>query len=94
MASVYILYSKELNKYYIGSCLVLDERLVQHQNKTFSNSFTSKASDWTLFYSISDLNYTQARAIESHIKKMKSRTYIENLKRFSEISQKLTEKYS
>ena len=93
MATLYILYSKKLLKYYIGSCLDIDERLSQHLNNTYSDSFTSKANDWELFFSLVDLHYAQARAIEKHIKGMKSRTYIENLKKYKEISIKLIEKY-
>ncbi len=93
MASVYILYSKTLEKYYIGSCLNLDERLAEHRNKIYSDSFTSIVCDWELFYCLDDLEYKQARNIELHIKKMKSCTYIENLKVYAEISLKLKEKY-
>ncbi|MTI38526.1 GIY-YIG nuclease family protein, partial [Fulvivirga lutimaris] len=33
MASVYILYSQSADKFYVGSCLNLEERLQQHKNK-------------------------------------------------------------
>lgn len=56
-------------------------------------SFTAKADDWQLFYSIDDLIYWQSRQIESHIKKMKSSQYIQNLKKYPEIAQKLIDKY-
>ena len=94
MATVYILYAKSINKYYVGSCVNLEERLEDHKNKKYSDSFTSVANDWELFYSINDLEYNQARNIENHIKKMKSRVYIENLKRFEEISTKLKMKFN
>jgi putative endonuclease len=45
MAFVYILYSKSLNGYYVGSCLDLDLRLKEHLSKKFDGGFTSKASD-------------------------------------------------
>ena len=79
MAFVYILYSEELDRFYIGSCLDLDSRMKDHLEKKYSG-FTSNAHDWNLFLSIPDLEYKQARAIESHIKAMKSEKYIENLK--------------
>jgi len=94
MASVYILFSKKLDRFYIGSCENLDHRMEQHFNKEFSKSFTAKADDWELFFSIDHLHYAQARMIEKHIKKMKSKTYIQNLKKYPEISQKLIAKYS
>jgi len=89
MASVYILFSKKLNRYYIGSCLDLSKRLDEHLQGFYSDSFTSKATDWELFLHINDLAYQQARQIELHIKKMKSRTYIENLKKYEDIQTKL-----
>ncbi len=69
MAFVYILFSKQLNKHYIGSCVNLEQRVEQHLSHSFSNAFTSKANDWTLIFNIKDLEYKQARHIETHIKK-------------------------
>jgi putative endonuclease len=94
MASIYILYSKKINKYYIGSCLNLEERIAEHLNKKFSDSFTSKADDWEVFYSINNLGYNQSRSIEANIKRMKSKKYIENLKKYNEMAKGLVEKYS
>lgn len=93
MAGVYVLYSEKLGKYYIGSCLNLEERLIAHKNKEYTNSFTAKSDDWVLYFLIDNLDYKQARGIEKHIKQMKSKAYIENLKKYKEISIKLTEKY-
>jgi putative endonuclease len=94
MAHVYILYSPFIDKYYIGSCNDLEERLGQHRNKDFDRSFTAmKADDWQLFFSVSDLGYEQARAIEFHIKKMKSRKYLNDLKSYPEIIERLKQKY-
>jgi len=93
MASVYILYSKNLNRFYIVSCNNLSQRLAQYVNKDFEDSFTAKADDWTLFFSVTDLNYQQARSIETHIKKMKSVPYTENLKKYPDIITKLRETY-
>lgn len=64
-----------------------------HKTKKYLHSYTSKVDDWVLFYSIINLEYKQARLIESHIKKMKSKTYIEHLKKFNEIVRKLIEQY-
>lgn len=93
MATVYILYSVQLNKYYVGSCLNISERLLEHTSKKYKDSFTAKANDWILFYSIPNLEYNQARLIETHIKRMKSKQYIENLKKYSDISKKLVQVY-
>ena len=93
MAEVYILYSKKLDKYYTGSCIDLSERIADHQPKKYSDSYTAKTDDWLLYYSINNLEYQQARLIENHIKKMKSNVYIQNLKKYPEISKKLREMY-
>lgn len=93
MAFVYLLFSKELDKYYTGSCLDLAERIAEHKSKKYNDSFTSKAIDWELYYAIDNLTYEQARGIEKHIKNMKSIKYIENLKKYPEISIKLIQLY-
>jgi putative endonuclease len=92
IAVVYILYSKKLCKYYIGSCKDLETRLFEHKSKKFKDSFTSKAEDWELYYVIENLEYKVAREIENQIKKMKSKKYIEDLKKYPEMSKRLVDK--
>ena len=46
MASVYILFSETLRRFYVGSCVGLTNRLSEHSNKDFADSFTAKADDW------------------------------------------------
>ena len=93
MAIVYILYSEKLKKHYVGSCTDLQKRLGDHKAKKYKNSFTSKSSDWELFYSIEGLDYEQSRKIESHIKSMKSSIYLQNLKKYPEMAEALIRKY-
>jgi putative endonuclease len=93
MASVYILFSKKLNRFYTGSCKDLIFRIDQHLNKEFSQSFTTVVDDWELYFTIGGLSYQQARLIETHIKKMKSKIYIQNLKNYPEIVERLKVKY-
>ena len=93
MATVYILYSKSIDRFYVGSCHDLKLRLDQHKNKYFKNAFTSRTADWELFLALPDLEYTQARKIENHIKRMKSRLYIKNLFTYHELREKLVFKY-
>ncbi|HEX4877994.1 MAG TPA: GIY-YIG nuclease family protein [Chitinophagaceae bacterium] len=94
MAVVYILYSSSLDRYYIGSTLDLDIRLNQHLANDFPGSYTGKAKDWEVFLCFENLDYQQARKIEFHIKAMKSRRYIENLKQFPEMVARLVAKFS
>lgn len=94
MATVYILYSQKIDNYYVGSCLDLKLRLEEHRNGNKDHAFTKRSDDWVVYFELSNLEYQVSRKIESHIKKMKSRKYFENLVTYPEISQKLIEKYS
>ncbi|PZE18405.1 GIY-YIG nuclease family protein [Putridiphycobacter roseus] len=80
MATVYILHSTNIDKFYIGSCICLIERLKDHKSNTFKTAFTHRANDWVVFLQIDNLHYNQARKIENNIKSMKSKKYINNLK--------------
>ncbi len=94
MASVYIMFSEKLNKFYIGSCLNLAERMADHKNKIYMDSFTTLANDWDLYFTIDEIEGSVARTIEQHIKSMKSKRYIENLRKYPEIIEKLISKYT
>ena len=94
MSFCYILFSPSLNRFYIGSTQKsIETRLFEHVSKFFEGSFTSSSSDWELFHSISCENYRQALKIEKHLKKMKSKTYLKNLKKHPEIAERLLVKY-
>ena len=93
MASVYIIYSRKWDVFYIGSCLDISQRLEAHNTGKYEGAFTAKANDWELYHEIAELELQQARKIEVHIKKMKSRTYISNLRKYPEISFKLKERF-
>jgi putative endonuclease len=93
MAVVYILYSKSLDKYYVGSCLNLEKRMVEHRSMKFSKSYTGRANDWEVYCVMENLSYHQSRKIEQYIKRMKSRKYLENLKQYPELSENLRERF-
>ena len=93
MATVYILKSASKDKYYIGSCQNLEGRVEQHRIGKFATAYTRIAIDWTIFYAIEGLSYEQARKIEGHFKRMKSRKYLQDLKRYPEIAEKLRLQY-
>ena len=78
MASVYILYSQKLDRFYTGSCKEFQFRFEDHLDNLYPGSFTSNHDDWQLFLLIDSLTYKQARSMEAHIKKMKSRVYIQS----------------
>ena len=94
MASVYILYSGKANRYYVGASENLEKRLDYHLTGIFKNSYTTKYDDWEIFFEIPNLSITTAIKIEAHIKKMKSKTYLQNLKQYPEMVQKLIVRFS
>ncbi|MFN4197461.1 MAG: GIY-YIG nuclease family protein [Flavobacterium sp.] len=49
MHTVYVIYSKTLNKYYIGETENVKETLVQHNTKFFNSAYTGLTNDWELF---------------------------------------------
>ena len=91
---VYILYSASRDSFYIGQSLDLENRLEEHVSHVKDIAFTKRADDWIVYYSLECISRHQAILTENHIKKMKSRQYLVNLKTYPEIGQKLLSKYT
>ena len=90
MAHCYILYSKSLDRFYVGACQILDERISIHNKGTYGKAtYTSTAKDWELFVDIVSEDFPHARRLELKIKSMKSRPFILNLKKYPELLQKI-----
>jgi putative endonuclease len=89
MNLVYILHSTK--SFYIGYTSDFDVRLDYHLNSNESRKFTHNASDWITFLKITNLKtgFTNRK----QIKNMKSKVYIQNPKRYPEMTIKLLEKY-
>jgi putative endonuclease len=86
----YILYSLSIDRYYIGYTSDIEERYELHKNGHFGRkAFTFRTDDWEIYLLIPCETIEQALFIESKIKKMKSRKYIENLKKYPELIGKL-----
>ncbi len=87
----YIIHSNKLDKFYIGACQnSLADRINKHNNHFYGkNKFTAKTCDWLLFLKIDCNNYAQAIRIEKKIKAMKSKVFIQNLKKYPELIEKL-----
>ncbi|MDA3893855.1 MAG: GIY-YIG nuclease family protein [Salinivirgaceae bacterium] len=77
MFYIYIIYSEQLNKYYVGYSSDIRQRLNQHN--CHHKGFTGSASDWRLMYSESYEMELDARKREKQIKSWKSRRKIEEL---------------
>jgi len=77
MATMYILYSEKLNKFYVGACTDMDRRLYEHN--IGHSKFTSTGIPWIIVYREEFETLPLAKQREIHIKKQKSRKYIESL---------------
>ncbi|WP_115124456.1 GIY-YIG nuclease family protein [Marinirhabdus gelatinilytica] len=73
----HILYSKKLNKYYVGYTQQLSKRLDNHNWK--HKGFTGRANDWVLVYKEQFAKKSEALSRERQIKRWKSRKMIEKL---------------
>jgi putative endonuclease len=94
-ALVYILYSPSFDTFYTGfTTISVSERLERHNSKYYDNAYTSRASDWEVYVLIECVSEQQARLIETHIKRMKSKQYIENLKKYPDMIGRLLTRYS
>ncbi len=76
---VYILYSKQLDRYYVGETENVDVRVEQHNMHLFRGSFTKQASDRVLCTTIACRDRAHARAVEAFIKARKRRAFIERV---------------
>ncbi len=67
MFYVYMLYSKELDQFYLGSTTDLKRRVVEH--KRGENRSTKQASDWIVSYYEAYLTKNAVRQREANLKR-------------------------
>jgi putative endonuclease len=84
MNEVYILYSIKLDKYYIGQTTDLKKRLLQHNDPNSPYS-TKGGQPWEVFLTMDCSSIQHAIKLERHIKKMKSKKFILDLKKYPEL---------
>jgi putative endonuclease len=77
MPVTYILYSEKLDKYYIGACINLNRRFYEHN--IGHSKFTKLGIPWKLVFKEEFKTLKEAKQFESHLKKKKSRKFIEVL---------------
>ena len=77
MFKVYILYSKQIDKYYVGHTENIELRVQRHNEG--STRFTSQTHDWVLVYTETYNTKGEAMKRENEIKRKKSRKYIMGL---------------
>ena len=72
---VYILFSQSRDRYYIGSCADVDQRLIrQNAGATLS---TKSGRPWKVVYTEIHPTKTEALKRENYLKRLKSRVYLE-----------------
>jgi putative endonuclease len=71
---VYILFSQNKNRFYIGFTSNLEERIIRHNQK--SKGFTGNTNDWKVVYTEKYDSKEVANKRELQIKSWKSRTKI------------------
>jgi len=93
-ATVYIMRSLKTSRFYIGfTTKLVEDRVLEHNDAKFEDAFTKRDRPWVLYFQIICESEKQAKSIEAHIKKMKSRKYIENLLIYPELTEKLLVKF-
>jgi len=73
----YVLYSRSLDKFYLGHTADLQERLRKHN--TNHKGYTGKANDWELAYHEEFESKSAAYAREREVKGWKSRKRVASL---------------
>jgi putative endonuclease len=94
MFYVYVIQSKRDQSFYIGRTSNLEERIQYHNTPDLNVGNTKSKIPWEYFFVLEVNNSKLGGKIENHIKKMKSKKYIQDLKKYPEIAQKLIKKYS
>ncbi len=79
----------------LGETSDLPQRMLYHNSIELNTNSTKTGIPWEVKYVIEVQNRSIALKIESHIKRMKSRVYIENMIKYHpSISDKLIDQYS
>ncbi|MFY0593865.1 GIY-YIG nuclease family protein [Roseivirga sp.] len=93
MHFVYIIYSINIDRFYIGETEDLDTRLDQHNSSFFKGSFTSQASDWSFYLTLQCMDRSHARRVEAFIKKQKSTAFIKRLSDNENMQKDITDRH-
>jgi putative endonuclease len=79
MYYLYILYSKRLDKYYVGQTENVDKRLQFHNSIEYNKIWTRNGMPWELRLMVSFNSRGEAVTAEKFIKRQKSKAFIEKL---------------
>ena len=76
MFTVYAIYSKKIDRFYIGQTSNLEQRLRSHRE--FDKGFTSRADDWKLIYSEEVNTRPEALKREKQLKSGNGRYFLKS----------------
>ncbi|SEA72502.1 GIY-YIG nuclease family protein [Psychroflexus halocasei] len=76
MHFLYIIYSQNIDKFYIGETTDVNHRIELHNRHAFKNAYSKAADDWILKLKFQCENRKNAVFLEKFIKRMKSRKFI------------------
>ncbi|MFN2261838.1 MAG: GIY-YIG nuclease family protein [Psychroflexus sp.] len=79
MHFVYIIYSKAVDKFYVGETPDVENRVKLHNDHYFEDAYTKIAQDWELVLKFECRNRSEAIFIEKFIKRMKSKEFIKKI---------------
>ncbi len=77
MFTTYILYSKKIDSFYIGSTSDIHDRLQRHNSGR--SKYTKRGIPWSIVFEKSFDTKSEAYQYELYLKSQKSRKYIEEL---------------
>ena len=72
----------------------LDQRIIHHNTPIDGLKFTAKGIPWKLFLSVPCQSKEHAAKLEKLIKSKKSKIFIENLKKYPELIEKIVKQAS
>lgn len=79
MHTIYAIYNRKNNKFYIGQTENLEKRLLAHRNKTFKNGYTAKFDgEWQLIYREEIATHGEALTREKQLKSFRGREFIKS----------------
>ena len=79
MHYLYILFSKSADKFYVGETYDAEARINAHNQHHYSNAFTKIAEDWETVLVFECGSEVEAVYLETFIKKMKSKIFIQKI---------------
>ena len=79
---VYILYSKKLNRFYVGQTINLKNRIEEHNND--ESAYTSQGTPWTLLWSTIKPTLREAEDLEQKLKNLTRKRKVKFINKYTE----------